>query len=171
MIKLFLRGLVFGLGFCTAVGIALFVASHLQFSERQSQAAVKTSFSALDEKMQREANWRELSLSEKLNRATAIVVLRFNKEEQGLNRAYVEKVVKKHPNVQLNLEVGSEVEKANFFSEGGNTRDRNGVVKFYTQNPALEVEGLYLYDDRLIGEGSIPLHVLLNNYTNATEAQ
>lgn len=161
MFRSFLNGIGFGFGFSLAIAIVVFVLS--QFSDLLGENLIVP---ANEEGLSYEEMnvWHDLPLEEKIEKSTAIAILRFKKEEQGLNRAYVDQVFKRQSNVSLKVEVGDRVERSDFYSQGGMARDRNGVVVFYIRKPGVEIAQSYLYGDRMVGEGDIPLEIFLNKY-------
>lgn len=161
MIKWFLNGVGFGFGFCLAVAIVFWALSYID-----DPSGEFVFHSSLDQEADyKERNqWRDLAIDEKIDRATAIAILRFRKEPDGLNAAYVEEIVRRDPDTELAIDVGDRLERSDFYSQGGSSQDRNGVVIFFVRNPGVEIEQGYLYDDRLIGEGGMPLQLFIEKF-------
>ena len=161
MIKSFLNGVGFGFGFCLAVALVLWVLPHFH---DPFGGALRGSTSTPVVSSEERGKWNALSLEEKIEKSTAVAIVRFKDEEDALKAAYVEAVVKRDPSVELTISPGDRLEKADFYSQGGNNRDRDGVIVFYVRNPAVEIAQSYLYDDRLIADGDMPLHVFMKKY-------
>ena len=161
MIKSFLNGIGFGFGFCLAVGLVIWLTS--QFGDQISGPIIHSS-SDQENNYKEKNKWNDLTIEEKINKTSAIAIVRFKKEQDDLNAAYVEDILLRIPNTKLSIDIGDRIEKSDFYSQGGISRDRNGLVIFFVRNPGLEIGQSYLYDDRMIGEGDMPLELFLRKF-------
>lgn len=108
--------------------------------------------------------WNDLTIEEKIKKTSAVAIVRFRKEADELNAAYVEDIVRRDPNSKFGIKPGDRLESSDFYSQGGIARDRNGVVIFYVRNPGVEIGQSYLYDDRMVGEGDMPLELFIRKF-------
>lgn len=165
MIKSFLNGIGFGFGFCLAVAVVAWAVS--QFGDPIGKRIIHSS-SELEIGYEEKNKWNDLTIEEKINKTSAIAIIRFRKEADNLNAAYVEDIVRRDPNSKLSIKLGDRLEKSDFYSQGGIGRDRNGVVIFYVRNPGVEIGQSYLYDDRMVGEGDMPLELFMRKFKEAS---
>ena len=175
MFKKFKEGLVFGGGFGISFVAVWFIAAyvifprfvvpHIEQSISETQSGFESSSSIKDIK-----NWSALNYNEKIQKASAIIVLRYKQQKEGLMAAYVAEIHKKEPSVEVKEKIGNRREDSDFYSRGGNGRDRDGAIIFLTGSPAKERSTLYLYDNRLVGAGDMPVSILLKKF-NVAESQ
>jgi len=153
------------LGFSVAVllvgwAVAFFGVSFTETSNTHTEQGEAASF--IDK-----AHWRELPVSEKIERMLGVALLRFEEQEDKLMAARVEKIVVINNAANIPLNVGDRVEKADYYAAEGFSRNRDGVLLMYAGSPAKEMEGAYLYESRLIAYGDMPLEVFFKKLEEA----
>lgn len=153
MIKLFVKGLIFGAGFAVALVAVFIIFSQYQISSFTPPEGGSVSYETMNE-------WGDLSIAERVEKSSVVALIRFNKEPDKLNSAYVAQILKKAPSTKIDIGVGQRMEESDFYSNEG-SRDRNGVIAFYTEHSSHARGKAYLYDDRLVGSGDMPLKVFL----------
>lgn len=172
MFKKFKEGLVFGGGFGISfvaiwfisayVIFPKFVVPHIEQSISETQSDFEPSSSIKDV-----ADWNALNYNEMIQKASAIIVLRYKQEKDGLMSAYVAEIYKKEPSVEVKEKIGNRREDSDYYSRGGNGRDRDGAIILLTGSPAKERSTLYLYDNRLAGADDMPVSILLKKFNDA----
>lgn len=162
MFKSFVNGIGFGFGFCLAVAVVALAVSQFKYPIGQGMVHSEQGI-GYEEKNE----WNDLAIEEKIKKTSAVAIVRFRKEADGLNAAYVEDIVRREPNTKLNIKPGDRLERADFYSQGGIGRDRNGVVIHYVRNPGEEIGQSYLYDDRMVAEGDMPLKLFVRKLKEA----
>jgi hypothetical protein len=161
MIKKLLQGFMFGCGFTVAMILISWIISFADFSFTSEPKLTSSGELANYEE---KANWRELNPSNKIEKASGLALLRFNEGKGKKMEAYVEKVFTKDESVKLPVEVGQRIESADYYAQDGYSRNRNGVLLIYSDNPPKEMEGTYLYEDRLIGLQDMPLNLFIEKF-------
>jgi hypothetical protein len=63
----------------------------------------------------------------------------------------------------LNIKTGDSFESLRFYPRKDG-RLRSGVLIFFSGSPAIERATLYLYEDRIIGYGDMPLSVAIEKF-------
>lgn len=152
----FLKGIVFGFGVVVAFVIALIISSNIDFPVTvQSQ------------KIEELEPWNSFTAEEKIQNSSALMVLRFNQEYEGLMSAYVSEIHTKGPSVLVNSKVGDLRKKDDYYAREHTTINRDGVVVFLTGNQAKERSQLYLYNNRLAGTTDMPLNIVIKKFNEA----
>ena len=166
MIKKLFQGFIFGTGFTIAVFLMIWLVniSDISFSRKP---VVHSSSEAVN--YEEKANWRSLAVSARIEKASGLVLLRFNEGEDMHMEAYVEKVFAKDKSIKLPLSVGQRVESSDYYAEGGHSSNRDGVLLIYSDNPPKEMEGAYLYEDRLIALQNMPLKLFIEKFNHGAE--
>ena len=157
MIKKLLQGFVFGIGFTVAVMV-------VNISDISFTSEPKVISSGESATYKEKADWRELNLPNKIEKTSGLALLRFNEGEDKHMEAYVEKVFTNDKSMKLPLEIGQRVESSDYYAQGGYSNNRNGVLLIYSSNPLKEMEGAYLYDDRLVGLQDMPLNLFIGKF-------
>jgi len=160
MLKKLFQGFIFGVGFTigiiTVIGVVGVVSSKFTFTPIDSTDAEEASY-------QDQTKWRKLTLSEKIPEISGMALVRFKDGEDSHKEAYVEKILTKENAIKIPLEVGDRVEKEDYYPSVGSS-SRNGVLLLFTGNPPRKIEGAYMYEDRLIGHGDMPLEIFLKKF-------
>lgn len=174
MLQKFKEGLVFGLGFGISF-IALsymfayllfpiFVEPQLENSISNVTSNIKpSSFESIE-------SWNSLSANKKIEKSSAVIIIRYKPTDEGLMTAYVAEIHKKDASVEVSSKIGDRREHSDFYARGMGM-DRNGSVVFLTGSLAKERSTLYLYDNRLAGAGDMPLEILTRNFKISEKSQ
>jgi len=156
---------MFGVGFTVAIILIFWIVSALELSF--TTGTTSNSMTTGDEiNYADQEKWRALPISEKIPKITGLALLRFKEGEDKHMEAYVETVLTKNNSTNLPLSIGDRVEKSDYYAKGGYSNNRNGILVLYSGSPAKEVEGAYLYDDRLVSYEDMPLEVFLKKFKN-----
>jgi len=165
MLKKLLQGFIFGAGFTigsiAVIAVVGVVSSKFTFTPIESTDAEEASY-------QDQANWRKLTLSKKMPEISGLALVRFKDGEDSLKKAYVEKILTKENSIKLPLEVGDRVEKEDYYPSAGSS-SRNGVLLIFTGMPTRKIESAYMYEDKLIGHGDMPLEIFLKKFTEESK--
>lgn len=161
MIKKLLQGFMFGSGFTVAV---ILIAWLISFADISFTSEPRVTSSGESVGYQEKANWMELTTSTKIEKTSGLVLLRFNEGEERHMEAYVEKVFTKDKSVNLPVEVGQRIESSDYYAQEGYSSNRNGVLLIYSGIPPKEMEGAYLYEDRLISLQDMPLNLFIEKF-------
>lgn len=148
VLRTFLKGAVFGLGFGIALIGAVFVAATLT-----TKGAI-----TIDG-----PQWSDLSAEEMASKASALYVVRFKPANEGRLEGRIAEVHKKSVAIEVAAREGDRREKDDFYSKDGSL-DRNGVLVFLTGSPASEAYTAYLYQDRIVTMGDMPLELFLRKF-------
>lgn len=157
MIKTLIKGFVFGFGFFLAITTAGYIWAYIS----QPNTTYTHEFSRSDTLSE---EWNNLSFDEKVNSSSAAAIIRYRNSEDGLQKAYIERVLKKEPSTTIDLNEGQRVKKSDFYANGHYSRTRNGTIILYTGNPAELKESLYLYNNRVSSFGDMPISVFLKKF-------
>ncbi len=98
----------------------------------------------------------ELSIDEKIERASMIAVADFVEAEDGLQRAIISEILKKDAGIEAYYDVGDEHSSSSFYPREG-YKSGDGIVLFFTGSPAVMTFGSTYSGDRISGLGDIPL--------------
>lgn len=161
MIKKLLQGFVFGIGFMVAVLLIISLVNLSGISFTNESKAVN---SGASEAYKDKADWRELNLTDKIEKTSGLALLRFNERENKHMAAYVEKVFTNDKSVKLPIVVGQRIEKSDYYAHEVHLNNRNGVLFIYSGNPPKKMEGAYLYNDRLVGLQDMPLNLFIEKF-------
>lgn len=139
MFKRFLSGVVFGAGF-TAAALGLYTVWVLYFFAPlidQRIDSEQTAYHSPDEPevYPHTPNFRELSVDEKVQKSTAILILRFEEGQHGNYRSIVEEVLKQEQGIELYYEQGEVYEEDSHYSISDKFIPRRAVV-FMQGSPA-----------------------------------
>lgn len=162
MLKTFSKGLAFGVGFAIALVAVFAIVSLFDFSQSVESNTVRS--------MEGINRWNELTINEKIDRSSAVALVRFKSEPEGLNAAYIDSIVTKDSSVKLDIDSGDRLEELDFYSSGhGN--DRNGELLFFVGSTGQRRDRAFLYDDRLIAAGDMPLEIFLRKFDEAMRGE
>ena len=145
--------------FLGIVFLALLVAAGLFISSQDSEVIYNGGVSSEEWK-----KWETLSISERIEKTNALVVLRFKKENETM-AAYADKVILRGSSTSPPLKVGDRVENSDFYvTEHSNPNQRNGVLLLYVGNPLLKMEGTFLYSNDLIAYNDMRIEIFLKKF-------
>jgi len=159
MFKVFLRGLVFGLGLAVALGASFGIyriVSSFTLNPTQIEAAEA---SPEWEPELPERQFSEISVEERIARSSVVFVARLEEASDGKRRALISEILKKDQDVLFPFVVGDEYYRASIYAKPGADYG-TGVVVFLTGKNASFQESVSLRTDRVFGLGGMPLDVL-----------
>lgn len=151
MQKLFLKGLIWGTGFASAIVAILLLAEIFLINK----------YDNLGDVINLSSEWNSLSKEEQISGASAIAIVRYSKGTNGNMIASISNIYKDNESVVINLEIGAKYPSLDYYPKR-DSRPRSGVVVFFTGSPVKERSTLYLYEDRVLAYGDMPLDVLIN---------
>lgn len=166
MIKKLLQGFMFGTGFTVAVILVIWIVNISDISFTSEPKVISSEESVT---FKEKVNWRNLNLTSKIEKTSGLALLRFNEGKDKHMEAYVEKVFIKDKSLKLPVEIGQRVESSDYYAQEGYSSNRNGVLLIYSGNPPKEMEGAYLYKDRLIGLQDMPLNLFIEKFDSRAE--
>ncbi|MFT7389323.1 MAG: hypothetical protein ACI8VC_002589 [Candidatus Endobugula sp.] len=161
MLNKLLHGFLFGLGFSVAVVLVSWGASSYYFPSNDSRITSNKKEGLSFEKKQK---WRETSMSERMPELTGAVLLRFKEEEDNLMAAYVDSVYKKDNTIKIPLVIGDRVHESDYYIQEFPSSNRDGILIMYIGDPPSEIEGAYIYDDKLVAHGNMPLDIFFKKF-------
>lgn len=169
MFKRFLSGVVFGAGF-TAAALGLYTIWVLYFFPPLIEQRIDSEQTAYQAPSKPEIyphtpNFRELSVDEKVQKSTVILVLRFEKGEHGNYRSIVEEVLKHEQGVELYYGQGDVYEEDSHYSVSDKFTPRRAVV-FMQGSPAKMSYSTTFSGERIRGLGGISLSLLREKSKN-----
>jgi len=153
MIRLFIKGLVFGAGFTVAVIAIIYIA--YQFKYSGSNRVIPNAAG--------EIQWHKLTNEQQIEKATVIAVVRYSKGEEGSMEAKFTEIYKDNPSVEFNYKLNDEYPSLKYYPKD-NYGVRGGAVIFFEGSPAEYRHALYLYDERVASFGDMPLDLLIKKY-------
>lgn len=143
MLKKFISGIVFGLGFSISVAVALTVWFNFALPKSfQTEPVVVSSSSSNTIKVKNEFeyinNFSDLPLDQKIEKSTAILVTNIIKDDTGLYKVVVSEILKKKDGVELFYKVGDEYDDYSDYNQYENEGRHipKGFIVFMTDNPA-----------------------------------
>lgn len=163
MIKRFFNGMVFGTGFVFSALVILTLWSNYSF-QSYTEMSYGPDIISVEPKVSKYPiinNFSDLSLDQKIEMATAILVTSIEKDESGEYRSTVAEILKKNDDVELYYNVGdvyddhtdySRYEDASFIPKG--------FIVFMTQNPATMTYSTSFSGARISGLGDITMERL-----------
>jgi len=166
MLRVFLKGFVFGIGFIVAILVLGGITPYF-LDIFEGSSSIETF-----ESLENQKSWNDLSFDEKAQKASAIIVLRYKEADDGLMLAYVAEVHKKDSSIESLFNIGDGYSDADYYLKSDDWQRRNGVVMLLTGSPAENKNhGLYyMYDDRL-GPKDMPLEVFLKKFNQESRPE
>ncbi|MBU2886484.1 hypothetical protein KO507_11985 [Gilvimarinus agarilyticus] len=169
MLKKFLSGIVFGAGFSiAALGIytawMLYVFPPLVYKSFTSEPVV-TEGSAQFQPIIDTPNFHELSVDEKIDLATAIIVVKFEDGDNDHYKSVVEDILKKEEGVELYYNLGEVYEENTHYKMSDEFVPTRAIV-FLQGNPATMRFSTTFNGDRIRGLGGISLALLKEKCNN-----
>ncbi len=162
MLNKLVHGFLFGLGFSLAVVLVSWTFSSYYFSSSDETKLTLNEKEGLS--YEEKAQWREVPISKRIPQLTGAVLLRFKEGEDKLMSAYVESILTKNSTIKMPLKIGDRVQESDYYAQDFPSNNRGGVLIMYVNNPPEEIEGTYLYDDRLIAYGNMPLELFFKKF-------
>jgi hypothetical protein len=159
MHKVFLKGLVFGLGLSVSLAVAYGVYRVSRgFTLNPTPIESVTPMQSLDLD-QVEPQFTDLSVEERISKSSVIFVARFEEAEDGRLKAVISEVLKRKDGVAFPFAVGDEYPRASIYPEAG-VDYGTGVAVFLVGPNASYTSSVSIHTDRVFGLGDMPLELL-----------
>lgn len=165
LIKKFISGLVFGFGFSIAVMIAVtiwinvVVPIEVQRGSSVSHGSSRSVTIEPDNKYPLIENFSDLSLDQKIEHASAILITSISKGADGSYESRVSEILKKPDDVSLYYKIGDEFDHhmayEKYESEGMSVP--KGFIVFMNGNPATEKYSMSYSGERIRSLGDITM--------------
>ena len=154
MKQTFIKGFVFGTGFCCALLLfGLVVKLYLG-------SAVPTDAIELNNAR---VEWRQLSDSEKLDRATEMLVVRYKDGADQVKLAFIDKIYCKNPGCDSSFSEGASLPDQDFYPRSGVSVQE--AVILLLQGPSQQpMSTWYVYENSVPALGGMPLDVLVKKF-------
>ncbi len=149
MIKLFIKGIVFGSGF----SIALLAFGFITYTILNNQELEDTTYTGAELDA-----WNKMGEMEKVREAKAIAIINYKQISENHHLAYISEIYKK-PNVETGLSVGDPLPTADSYASKGSVP--SGAIAFFIGNPASVSSVTMLYDDLAKGFGDMPAKAII----------
>src|SRR5690606_5431057 len=103
-----------------------------------------------------EFSFRELSIDEKIDKASVIAVAEFQPQEDGVHAAIITEILKQDDNVEFFYSVGDEYTPSSYYPIERQDRG-DGVIIFFSGNPATMHFTTTYRGERVTGLADIPI--------------
>lgn len=162
MLKKFLDGVLFGSGFSVAAlifsyfGLAYFILPNsepITYSTPSfgiSEPPISSSIPV------QELSFRELSIDEKIEKASVIAVAEYQLQEDGMYAAIITEILKKDDGVEFFYSIGNEYIQSSYYPAERENRG-DGVIMFFSGNPATMHFTTTYRGERITGLADIPI--------------
>lgn len=174
MLKKFRDGFVFGLGFslaCVLVAYISISSNELTVIDTSPSATENPNMSSYESYHRQEDalnKFHELPVDEQIEKASAIVLAKYEKAPDGEMKAIIKEFLKKKDGTTIYCDVGDEYKSSSFYPEE-KVRYGEGVIIFFTGSPASMRMSMTFSGDRIGGLGDMPL-VLLREKCRSPDA-
>lgn len=173
MIKRFLHGLIFGFGFCVAVGIFLYFWLNVGFvsktyTSEPTEYTRPSSIEIPDELKNTNpdnlnellgTSFRELTLEERIENSSVVALAEFVPEADGRMRAVISEILKQEEGTVFYYEVGDEYTEASYYKQDKVDKGE-GLVIFFVGSPAKKKMSMTYRGNRITGLGDLPIALL-----------
>lgn len=154
MFRTFVKGLVLGAGFSTAllvfgVGLSLYVKN----TDIAESPRIISDYS----------DWNSLDDEEKIEEASAIAIVRYSDGEEGQRIGVIESIHKRTPDTEIHYEEGDFWPSANYYPQHPYDA-RTGAVVLFKGSPAKDLSTWYVYSERISALGDMPIELLLKKF-------
>ena len=170
MLQKFFSGLAFGAGFFVAVALLGWLVASLLLVPPEGRtiyfggAPVLGSSGGVQEAGGKQPTLYDLPLEKKIERASVIIVTRFEAVADGRRRAVVAEILKRDPGVRFQYQVGDEYPSASYYPKDGEDRGEGSVVFFEGASADMRYSTTFR-GDRVSGLGDIPLKLFRDKCT------
>lgn len=154
MKQLFIKGFVFGSGFCCAVLVFVFVVKIL-FENSSSAEFVEFNNDRLE--------WNNLSDTDKLKRSTDMLVVRYKDGVDSIKLAYVDKIYCKETNCDSEFSEGEILPNQDFYPKSDHSI-QDAVILLLKSPRQLPMSKWFVYDNRVPTLGNMPINVLVKKF-------
>ena len=172
MLKKFWSGFVFGAGFSVAVALAAWLMIQVSSMRSDGSPVYFGSAPALRESGQQEVIGtqypllHDLPIEQRVERASVIIVTKFESAADGRKKAVVAEILKQAPGTRFNYKVGDEYPAASYYPREGVDRGDGSVVFFEGVPAEMRYSSTYR-DGRISGLGDIPLELFRDKCARA----
>ena len=180
MFRKFIEGAIFACGFILIVVLAWFAFSHYYISQvRHSEKSyeINTTPEGLpkpknqpktDDFEKNSKNFHELTIEEKIQKASVIALAKYEKAEDGKMKAIITEFLKKNVNTEIYYKISDEFSDMSYYPKEKESHG-DGLVIFFVGNPAKNVSGMSYYGDRITGLSDIPIKLFREKCEAATK--
>ena len=135
--KRFWDGLIFGAGFSMAFTIISYLNMTFLFplTMNYGYGAEQAKESFISSESEESVKFHELSFEDKLKNASALLITRYEKRDNGKTVAIVDQIYLSSPDVKIYFKVGDEYPDGSFYPEK-NTRYGEGALVLLVNTPA-----------------------------------
>ena len=148
----FINGIIYGLGFGIGTLFVFWISLNFLTPKFLPSEEFRTSENAelSDEKV----SFYELKLEDKLKNSSAILLIEYQKSEDGRYLAIVSEIFKLEEGIKFYYEVGDEHVSSSYYPEE-NVRYGEGQIQFYFGSPATMKSSASIYGGRVKTFGDI----------------
>lgn len=170
----FKEGLMFGGGFGLSFIVLWYLSAYLIspiFVESQVQRVNETLAPSIDAapsvsidqhnatSPQPVIPFHELPVDEQIKKSSVIALAKYERGSNGHMKAIIKEFLKKDPSVTVYYDIGDEHPSSSYFAKD-DTRYGDGLVIFFTENPASMKMSVSYAGDRLRSLGDMPIELL-----------
>ena len=159
MVEKFLKGAFWGAGFATALVVILLLAENFLINKNIYNSNDIISLSN---------EWNTFTKDQQISKASVIAIVRYSKGANGSMDAKISHIYKESKDIIIDFKIGDKYPSLDYYQRN-DSRPRSGVVVFFTGSPAKERSTLYLYEDRILAYGDMPLDILITQFENKTK--
>jgi len=158
MIRKFLEGMVFGTGFALAFIVIIWLG--FSFFVSRSESPSKISLSPLPAVTLggAERPFHELPLEEQIKKASVIALVRYEKADDGKNKAIIKEFLKKDEGTTIYYNFGDEYPEGSFYPTEGRGQG-DGMIIFFVGSPATMRMSVTYTGDRIHALGDLPMEL------------
>ncbi|BBB26338.1 hypothetical protein [Amphritea japonica] len=150
MIKTLLKGLIFGIGFITAIFIAGYVGLNY-FSNDLADINKKLEI------------WNSLTEEGKIKASSAIIVVRFSEGEDNVRLASISNIYTKPSSASTDLKVGQLYPKANYYPLS-NDENRSASILLFMSDTDSPTTTWHAYNEIIPAVGNMPVELLIKKF-------
>jgi len=169
VLKKFFSGAIFGAGFSIVTlclyTVWMFYMLPSLIDKNMSSEIVLTENPNPIQNFTNTQNFDELSVDEKIELATAIIIVKFEEDKNGNYKSVVDEILKKEEGVELYYNIGEEYENNSHYKVSNKFVPSRAIV-FMQGNPASMRFSTTFNGDRIRGLGGITLALLREKCSN-----
>ena len=163
MLKKFFSGVIFGTGFsiaalCVYTAWTFFALPSI-INQNLTSEGISTESLSLYQEFAYTPNFHELSVDEKIELATAILIVRYEEGNNGKYKSVIEDILKKDDGIELYYNVGEVYEDDSHYKISDEFAPTKAIV-FMQGNPATMRFSTSFEGERIRGLGGISLALL-----------
>ena len=171
MFKKFIEGAIFGFGFILIIVLAWFAFSYYFVSSFSGsdkslpnyeinttpEGLPKPKSQSISDYVEKEGkDFHELTIEEKIQKASVIALAKYEKADDGKMKAIITEFLKKDPNTKIYYKVGDEYASSSYYPKD-NYSYGDGLVIFFVGSPAEMRSAMSYHGDRITGLSDIPI--------------